>query len=104
MSSHASEVAVPPLDHLARALLVRGKRDDALALLRAAVARDPDERACAALLAAIGARPDAAVSGPDVRLDLALVEALVERGMRVAALAVLRGAELDRDGAAGAAL
>lgn len=65
-------------------------------LLRAATRRDPGERACAALLRALEARPDAAVSGPEVELDLSLAEAYVARGMFLEARAVLIGAGLDR--------
>lgn len=65
-------------------------------LLRAATRRDPGERACAALLKALEARPDAAVSGPEVELDLSLAEAYVARGMFLEARAVLIGAGLDR--------
>lgn len=85
---------LPPTDHVARALLKRGAREDALALLRAAVARDPGERACAALLRAIEARPDASVYGPDLEVDLGIVEAYSRRGMLLEALALLRGAGL----------
>ncbi len=65
-------------------------------LLRAATRRDPGERACAALLKALEARPDAAVSGPEVELDLSLAEDYVARGMFLEARAVLSGAGLDR--------
>lgn len=88
---------LPPTDHVARELLKRGARPHALTFLRAAIERDPGERACAALLRAVEARPDASVYGPDVPLDLGLVDGYVRSGMLVEALAVLRGAALDRD-------
>ena len=87
---------LPPTDHVARELLKRGARDPAILLLRAATRRDPGERACAALLKALEARPDAAVSGPEVELDLSLAEDYVARGMFLEARAVLSGAGLDR--------
>lgn len=68
-------------------------------LLRAAVRRDPGERACAALVKALEARPDAAVSGPELTLDLVLVDDYVTRGMLLEARAVLAGARLDGAGA-----
>lgn len=93
--SEKPSVALPPTDHVARVLLKDGARDEALSLLRAAVARDPGERACAALLRAVEARPDASVYGPDLRLDLGLVETYTRSGMLLEALAILRGARLD---------
>ncbi len=93
--SETLPAALPPTDHVARVLLKRGARDDALTFLRAAVARDPGERACAALLRAVEARPDASVYGPDLALDVSLVEAYTRSGMLIEALAVLRGGELD---------
>ena len=86
--------ALPPTDHVARALLKRGARDDALAFLRAAVARDPGERACAALLRAIEARPDASVYGPELAIDIGMIEAYARSGTLLEALAVLRGSGL----------
>lgn len=86
---------LPPTDHVARVLLKRGARDEAVALLRAAVARDPKERACAALLRAVEARPDASVYGPELAIDLSIVEAYARSGMLLEALAVLRGAGLE---------
>jgi len=69
-----------------------------MSLLRAAVRRDPGERACAALIKALEARPDAAVSGPELVLDLPLVDDYVARGMLLEARAVLSGAGLDTAG------
>jgi hypothetical protein len=96
MSRPSSPRAVlPPTDHVARELLKRGAREPAILLLRAAVRRDPGERACAALIKALEARPDAAVSGPELALDLALVDDYVVRGMLLEARAVLAGGGLD---------
>jgi nitroreductase len=86
--------ALPPTDHVARVLLKRGARDDALDLLRAAVRRDPNERACAALLRALEARPDASVYGPDMAIDVGLIDLYARSSMLVEARAVLRGSGL----------
>ncbi len=91
--------ALPPTDHVARVLLSRGARDQAIALLQATIARDPGERACAALLRAVEARPDASVYVPDLAIDLKLVREYARRGMLREAIAILRGTELgERDG------
>jgi hypothetical protein len=96
--SSPTRPALPPTDHVARALLQRGARDSARHLLRAAVRRDATELACAALLKALEARPDAAVSGPEITIDLTLVDAYLARGMLLEARAVLTGVGLDRSG------
>jgi hypothetical protein len=96
--SSPTRSALPPTDHVARALLQRGARDSARHLLRAAVRRDASELACAALLKALEARPDAAVSGPEIALDLPLVDAYLARGMLLEARALLTGVGLDRSG------
>ena len=88
----------PPLDHVARALLKRGARDQALRLLRAAVDRDPREKSCAALLRAVEARPGASVYGPEIGLDVRLAEVFACCGWFQEALSVLEGAGLDRSG------
>ena len=96
MAQHRSQPgSLPPTDHVARVLLKNGARDEAVMLLRAAIARDPGEKACAALLRAVQARPDAAVYGPDLDLNLSLVSAYARSGMLLEALAVLRGARLE---------
>jgi len=69
-----------------------------MSLLRAAIRRDPGERACAALIKALEARPDAAVSGPELVLDLPLVDDYVARGMLLEARAELSGAGPDAAG------
>ena len=94
--------ALPPTDHVARALLQRGARESALLLLRAAVRRDAGERACAALLKALEARPDASVAGPEIALDIVLIDAYVARGMLLEARALLTGTGLDRGSEGGA--
>ena len=90
--------SLPPLEHVARALLKRGAKDPGMRLLRAVVERDPREKACAALLAAVEARPEASVYGPDIDLDLRLAEVLACCGWFREALAVLEGTGLDRRG------
>lgn len=90
----SGSTSLPPTDHVARVLLRDGARDDAMVLLRAAIERDPGEKACGALLRAVEARPDASVWGPDLRIDMALIDAYVRRGMLLEALAVLRGSGL----------
>ncbi len=87
---------LPPTDHVARVLVRLGARDEAVVLLRGAIERDSGEKACAALLRAVEARPDASVWGPDLALDLPLVDAYARRGMLVEALAVLRGGALGQ--------
>jgi hypothetical protein len=96
--SSSTRSALPPTDHVARALLQRGARESARHLLRAALRRDASELACAALLKALEARPDAAVSGPEITIDLSLVDAYLARGMLLEARAVLTGVGLDRSG------
>lgn len=89
-----SATGLPPIDHIARELWKRGAREAALDLLRACVMRDPTARASAALLRAVEARPDASVSGPEIELDLVLVDALAGQGMILEARALLVGTKL----------
>ncbi len=89
-----STASLPPIDHIARELWKRGAREAALDLLRACVMRDPTARASAALLRAVEARPDASVSGPDIALDIELVDALAGQGMILEARALVLGAQL----------
>lgn len=86
------------MDNLARALLMRGARDAAIMLLRAASRRGGDERArCEGLLAAILARPTDRVSGPPIHLDAELVEAIAASGRLYEAHAVALGADMSRN-------
>lgn len=86
------------MDNLARALLMRGARDAAVMLLKAASRRGGDEKArCEALLAAIQARPTDRVSGPPLSLDAELVEAVAASGRLVEARAIALGADLARN-------
>ena len=92
---------LPPLDHIARALLVRGARDEAIAFLESALARGGDDRPrCEALLSAIRARPNDRVGGPPIKLDASLVEALAERGRLGEARQVARAVLAKKEGAA----
>lgn len=92
-------MSLPPIDHVARALVAEGAREHALALLEAAAGRPgPDRARCEALLGAMRARPDDAPSGPMVRLDAILVEALAAAGMLAEARAVARGVRLASRG------
>jgi tetratricopeptide (TPR) repeat protein len=90
--------ALPPMDNLARALLMRGARDAAVMLLRAASRRGGEERSrCEGLLAAILARPTDRVSGPPIHLDAELVEAIAASGRLYEAHAVALGADMSRN-------
>ncbi len=86
------------MDNLARALLMRGARDAAVMLLRAASRRGGEERArCEGLLAAISARPTDRVSGPPIHLDAELVEAVAASGRLYEAHAIALGADMGRN-------
>lgn len=88
---------LPSLDHIARALLMRGSRDAAIALLEAATARGGDDKArCEILLAALRARPTDRVSGPPITLDADLVEELASTGRIREARAVASGIDIGR--------
>lgn len=88
---------LPSLDHIARALLMRGSRDAAIALLEAVVARGGDDRPrCQVLLAALRARPTDRVSGPPITLDADLVEELASTGRIREAHAVAGGIDIAR--------
>jgi len=90
--------ALPPMDNLARALLMRGARDAAVMLLKAASRRGGEERArCEGLLAAILAHPTDRVSGPPIQLDAELVEAIAADGRLYEAHAVAMGADMSRN-------
>jgi hypothetical protein len=85
------------MEHLARALLMRGAREPALMLLRAACRRGGEERArCAALLAAVESRPSDRVSGPPISIDASLVEALASAGRLEEARALALGGDVTR--------
>src|SRR5688572_18676405 len=95
--------ALPPMDNLARVLLMRGAREPAIMLLKAAAARagrtgDSAERdRCEALLRAVEARPTDRVSGPPLALDAELVEAVAAAGRLYEARALALGADLARN-------
>jgi hypothetical protein len=85
------------MEHVARALLMRGAREPALMLLRAACRRGGEERArCAALLAAVESRPTDRVSGPPISIDASLVEALASAGRLEEARALALGGDITR--------
>ncbi|AKF06786.1 hypothetical protein [Sandaracinus amylolyticus] len=91
---------LPPIDHVARALVAEGARDHAMLLLESAARRPgPDRGRCEALLGAMRARPHDSPSGPMVMLDAGLAEALAAAGMLVEARAVARGARIAAKGA-----
>lgn len=91
--------SLPPIDHVARALLMSGAREDAIALMESAARRGGDDAArCSALLAAVRARPSDRTTGPAIALDAALVEALASTGLLVEALAVARGGRVAARG------
>ncbi|UJR80621.1 hypothetical protein [Sandaracinus amylolyticus] len=91
---------LPPIDHVARALVAEGARDHAMLLLESAARRSgPDRGRCEALLGAMRARPQDSPSGPMVLLDAGLAEALAAAGMLVEARAVARGARIAARGA-----
>jgi len=97
VASRAVREVIPPMDHLARALLMRGAREPALTLLRAAVRRGGDERSrCAALLSAVESRPTDRVSGPPIAIDASLVEALASAGRLEEARALALGGDVTR--------
>jgi tetratricopeptide (TPR) repeat protein len=89
---------LPPMDNLARALLMRGAREPAMMLLKAAVRRGGDERArCESLLMAVQARPTDRVSGPPITLDAGLVESVAGSGRLYEAHAIALGADISRN-------
>ena len=89
---------LPPMDNLARALLMRGAREPAMMLLKAAIRRGGDERArCESLLMAVQARPTDRVSGPPITLDAGLVESVAGSGRLYEAHAIALGADISRN-------
>lgn len=90
---------LPPIDHVARALLMNGAREPAIALMESMARRGgPDGARCAALLSAVRARPTDRPTGPVIPLDSALVEALAASGMLPEARAVARGGRIAAKG------
>lgn len=82
------------VERVARALFARGSRVESLALLRGAVARDPEQARCVALLQTVTEQgpPSAPPESSGVlELDLALVDRWIRAGMLVEALALLSG-------------
>lgn len=98
VASPAMREVLPPMDNLARALLMRGAREPAMMLLKAAVRRGGDERArCESLLMAVQARPTDRVSGPPLTLDAVLVESVAAAGRLYEAHAIALGADISRN-------
>lgn len=98
VASSPMREALPPMDNLARALLMRGAREPAIMLLKAAIRRGGDERVrCESLLAAVQARPSDRVSGPPLALDAELVEAVAASGRLFEARALALGADVSRN-------
>ena len=93
-----NKAAPPPIDRVARVLWRDGARDCAVALLRAAIRRDPNgERTSEALLRAVEARPDASVSGPDLVINLDLIDMYLSRGYFAESIAIMAGAKMNAD-------
>ena len=84
-------------ERVAVALVARGSLPEAVALLRAAVARDASEEGCRALLGKLSAGELPEREPPPPALTLDLVDRWIRRGMLVEALALLGGTEMARD-------
>lgn len=83
--------AIPPLDHVARALAALGQVRFAAELLELLVSRGGEEGARSeALLASLRAQREPLLGAPGVRLDVELVEAIATHGRLREALVVAR--------------
>lgn len=91
MSTEGDEVSTREVARVARALFDRGSVRESIAMLRAAVARDPGEEECARILREIAEGGKIEGPGSTVELDLSVVDRWIRHGMLVESLALLGG-------------